>query len=349
MTAESQAWKPKTGLLLVNLGSPEEPQVPQVRSYLREFLSDPRVIDISPPARWLLLNGAILPFRPRNSAKAYQEIWREEGSPLVLNTQDLTAAVRARLPHLEVEMAMRYGKPALADTMNELRNRGCDRLIVFPLYPQYASSSTGTVAELIYREAASSWNTPYVSVIPPFYDHPAFISAELAVSRPVLEEFKPDHILFSFHGLPERHLKKSAPQNSPCLAHEQCCDALTANNRNCYRAQCFVTARVLAQRLELDPGEWSVAFQSRLGRDPWIKPYTDESLVSLAKAGRKRLAVFSPSFVADCLETLEEIGMRADEDFRQAGGEALQLIPSLNNHPAWVDAVVQIVRDNATI
>lgn len=341
---QSLAVAKKTGLLLVNLGTPDDPSTPAVRRYLKEFLSDPRVIDISPTARWMLLNFAILPFRPAQSAKAYREVWTDRGSPLMVHSKELTAAVQRRMPELEVELAMRYGNPSLRDGMDALIQRGCDRLIVFPLYPQYASSSTGTAIEAIYKEAARSWNTPYITVVPPFYDDPAFIKAQLAVGRPILNNFEPDHVMFSFHGLPVRHVVKSAPPNSPCSTHAQCCDAITDSNRNCYRAQCFATARAMARGFELEDGKWSIAFQSRLGRTPWIRPYTDESLTSLAKAGVKRVAVFCPAFVADCLETLEEIGMRAKEDFCKDGGEDLRLVPSLNVHPHWVDAVVSLTR-----
>lgn len=344
---QSLALASKTGLLLVNLGTPDEPDKTAVRRYLQEFLSDPRVIDIHPAARWLLLNFAILPFRPAKSAKAYKEIWTERGSPLMIHSKELTDAVRRRMPELEVELAMRYGNPSIAAGMEALRARGCDRLIVFPLYPQYASSSTGTAVEAVYREAANSWNTPYITIVPPFYDHPDFIQAQVAIGRPILNQFEPDHVMFSFHGLPVRHVVKSAAPNSPCSTHAQCCDAMTDANRNCYRAQCFATARAMARNFEIESGQWSVAFQSRLGRTPWIQPYTEESLTALAKAGTKRVAVFCPAFVADCLETIEEIGMRAKEDFIKDGGEDLRLIPSLNAHPKWVDAVVKLTRESS--
>ena len=336
--------------MLVNLGTPDAPEAGPVRRYLREFLSDPRVIDINPIGRALLLNLIILPFRPKRSAAAYREIWTAEGSPLLTHSRDLLAALRERIPEHPIELAMRYGNPSLAGGLERLRERSCDQLLVLPLYPQYASSSTGSTVEKVYRTAATLWNTPYVSVIPPFYDHPAFLDAFAEVGRAPLETLAPDHVLFSFHGLPERHVIASADPKV-CLASEGCCDRLVDQNRNCYRAQCFATARGLAGALGLGDEHgieqrWSISFQSRLGRTPWIKPYTDEVIPALAKRGVRKIAVFCPAFVADCLETLEEIGIRARNDFVAAGGETLELVPSLNAHPRWVGAVEQLVREN---
>lgn len=346
----------RTGILLVNLGTPDAPEAGPVRRYLREFLSDPRVIDINPVARWLLLNLIILPTRPAKSAAAYREVWTEAGSPLLVHGQALTEALRARIDEHPIELAMRYGNPSIASGLERLRAQGCDRIVAFPLFPHYASSSTGSAVEKIYAEAGKLWNTPYVTIVPAFYDHPAFIEAFAAVGRPVLDDFQPDHVLFSFHGLPERQVIRSADPGQ-CLPKPQCCASIHAGNRNCYRAQCYETARLLADTLELGEGDgsgdtdfkaglqWSVSFQSRLGRTPWIRPYTDEVLVELAKSGVEKLAVYCPAFVADCLETLEEIGMRAVEDFKAAGGKELRLIPSLNAHPSWVDATQALVSE----
>lgn len=333
------------GVLLVNLGTPDAPRPPEVRRYLRQFLSDPRVIDINPIARWLLLNLIILPFRPKKSAAAYEKIWTKEGSPLLTNGHALRDAVAERLGEdTPVVLAMRYGNPSIAQGLDELHDAGCDHVILLPLYPHYAASSTGSTLEEVYRHIALRWNTPFVSVIPPFYDDPGFIDAFAQVGRPILDDLDPQHILMSFHGLPERHMLKSDPSGRHCLATSNCCDAVGPKNRNCYRAQCYATARALAARLDLADDDYSVSFQSRLGRSPWIRPFTDERLVELAKTGVERLAVYCPAFVADCLETLEEIGMRADEDFRAAGGTRLVLIPSLNAHPAWADTVARLVR-----
>jgi ferrochelatase len=338
---------PPVGVLLVNLGTPDAPQAPEVRRYLREFLSDPRVLDISPVGRWLLLNLIILPTRPARSAEAYRKVWGPDGSPLLVHSKALTGRVRAAAPEFVVELAMRYGNPSIAAGLAALRARGCERLVVFPLYPQYAASSTGSTVEAVYRTAAAEWNTPYITVVPPFYDDPGFIDAFAQVGAPVLAELAPDHVLYSFHGLPERHMHKSDVSGSHCLRRDDCCAAIVAANRHCYRAQCYATARALTARLGLDPAATSVSFQSRLGRAVWIRPYTDIVLPELARRGVKRVAVFCPAFVADCLETLEEIGMRAEADFRAAGGEALRLVPSLNAHPAWVDAAVRLIRESA--
>lgn len=349
----------RTGVLLVNLGTPDAPESGPVRRYLREFLSDPRVLDINPVGRWLLLELIILPTRPAKSAAAYRQIWTEEGSPLLVHSQALVAALRARElgEQHPIELAMRYGSPSIPAALERLQAQACDQIVVLPLYPQYAASSTGSTVEKVQAETGKLWNTPYLNVIPAFYDHPAFIEAFAEVGRPTLAALEPDHLLFSFHGLPERHVIRSADPQL-CLARESCCASIVEGNRNCYRAQCYASARALAAALELGPGagpnaggasedeaRWSVSFQSRLGRTPWIRPYTDEVVVELAKRGVKRLAVYCPAFVADCLETLEEIGMRAREDFLAAGGEALELIPSLNAHPLWVDAVEAMIRE----
>ncbi len=335
------------GVLLVNLGTPDAPQAPEVRRYLREFLSDPRVLDISPVGRWMLLNLVILPLRPARSAEAYRKVWRADGSPLLVYSKALAEQVRDALPDMQVELAMRYGNPSIAAGLTALRDRGCDRIIVFPLYPQYAASSTGSTVEAVYRAAAGLWNTPYLTIVPPFYDDPGFIDAFAEVGAPVLAELQPDHVLYSFHGLPERHMHKSDMSGTHCLRSAECCAEIVAANRHCYRAQCYSTARALTARLGLAPEMTTVSFQSRLGRAVWIRPYTDIVLPELARRGVRRVAVFCPAFVADCLETLEEIGIRAEEDFKKAGGESLRLVPSLNAHPSWVRAAADLVREAA--
>ena len=325
-----------TGLLLINLGTPDAPTTPAVRRYLREFLSDPRVIDINPIGRALLLNLIILPFRPAKSAAAYQKIWdAETGSPLLSHSKALAAGVAARLGEgWKVELAMRYGHPSIADALERLR--GCERIVVLPLYPQYAASSTSTSVARVMELATAAWDVAPLEIVPAFYAEPRFIAAFAAVARPVLAEARPDHVLFSFHGLPERQIRKSG--DAKCLASPTCCDRDPPPT--CYRAQCFATARALAKELAITDS--TVCFQSRLGRTPWITPHTDVVIDQLAKT-HKRLAVFCPAFVADCLETLEEIGMRAKEQWLAAGGEELVLVPSLNATPAWVDAVCALV------
>lgn len=337
------------GLLLVNLGTPDRPETGAVRRYLRQFLSDPRVLDIHPVGRFFLLNFIILPFRSSASAHAYSKVWTERGSPLLFHSQDLLEKVRTRLApqQVPVELGMRYGQPSLEAALARLRAAGCDRLAVLPLYPQYAASSTGSSLEEVWRLVGQLWNTPAVQAVPAFYDHPAFLDAFALVARPVLDEVAPDRVLMSFHGLPERQVKKSdeSGYGRHCLASPGCCDAIVDANRMCYRAQCFATARELAERLGLGPDRFEVTFQSRLGRTPWIRPYTDVRVQELAASGVKRLAVLCPAFVADCLETLEEVGMRLREDFLARGGEELRLVPSLNATDAWADGVVAIARE----
>jgi ferrochelatase len=339
------------GLLLVNLGTPDEPTAPAVRRYLRQFLSDPRVLDINPVGRAALLNLVILPRRPAQSAEAYRKIWDPaRGSPLLFHSRDLASRVAERLgAGWTVELAMRYGNPSIDAGLERLRAAAADDIIVLPLYPQYASSSTGSSLEEVYRLAAARWNTPSIAAVPPFYDEAGFVAAFAAVGRPILERERPDHVLFSFHGLPERHMRKSDESGRHCLVSASCCDRIADVNRNCYRAQSYATARDLAAALALAADSWSVSFQSRLGRTPWIRPYTDVVLDELAARGIKRLAVFCPAFVADCLETLEEIGIRARQQFRAAGGDDLFLVPSLNSSPAWVDLVVDLARRHAHV
>lgn len=337
-----------TGLLLVNLGTPDDPQAPAVRRYLRQFLSDPRVLDINAVGRAALLNLVILPFRPQKSAEAYQKIWTERGSPLLFHSQDLVVEVQRRLgADWSVDLAMRYQSPSIESVLGRFRARGVDRIVVMPLYPQYSSASTGSSVEEVFRIAGQLWVTPSLSFVEPFYDAPAFIRAVAARGRPVLDADKPDHVLFSYHGLPERHVRKADDTGQHCLASSTCCDEIIAANRNCYRAQCFATTRALAKVLGLSDDKHSVSFQSRLGRTPWIRPYTDVVLTELAKAGKKKVVVFSPAFVADCLETLEELAIRAAADFKRDGGETLTMVPSLNATPEWADAVVELVKAQA--
>jgi ferrochelatase len=232
---------------------------------------------------------------------------------------------------------MRYGQPSIAAALGRLEAAGVDELTVLPLYPQYAASSTGSSLEAVLGQLAARWVVPSLAVVPPFWDDPGYLDAFAAVGAPVLAAAAPDHVLFSFHGLPERQVRKAS---AACFASPACCDAVGTENRHCYRAQAYATARALAARLGLD--DFSVSFQSRLGRTPWIKPWTDEVLPELAAAGKKRLAVFCPAFVADCLETLEEIGIRARAQWLGLGGAELRLVPSLNAHPRWVQAVCDL-------
>ncbi|HTJ45540.1 MAG TPA: ferrochelatase [Kofleriaceae bacterium] len=334
-----------TGLLLVNLGTPDEPTTGAVRRYLREFLSDPRVLDMNGVGRWFLLNLVILPFRPAKSAHAYRQIWdAKRGSPLLYHSRDLAAAVAEELGTTwHVALAMRYGNPSIKSAVQELVKADVDRIVVVPLYPQYASSSTGSTLEALAREVSSYWNVRALEIVPAFFDDDGFLDAFAEIAKPKVEELGADHVLFSFHGLPERQIAKS-DEHGGCLATDRCCDAPGPRLAWCYRAQSYATARSIAARLALPDDRWSVSFQSRLGKVPWIKPYTDVVLDELAKKGVKRLAVVCPAFVADCLETLEEIGIRARAQFKDAGGDELALVPSLNAHPSWARALAAIAR-----
>lgn len=334
-----------TGILLAQLGTPASPAVPDVRRYLREFLSDPRVIDLPGPARWLLVNALIAPFRAPKSAHAYRSIWTPEGSPLLVHSRAFAEALQRELgATYRVALGMRYGAPRLADALAALCDAGVERIVAFPLYPQVAESSSGTAIAAIRAAAAQRASAPPIAFVAPFFADAGFVAAVASEARPVLARERCDHVLFSFHGLPERHVRAADPSRAHCLARGSCCDAPPAAVLgSCYRAQCFATTRAVAQAVALPSERVTTSFQSRLGRDPWIKPWTDEELPRLAARGVKRLAVLCPSFVADCLETLEEVGMRARAQWLGLGGETLALVPCVNASPAWVSAAAGLV------
>lgn len=335
----------RVGVLLVNLGTPDSPNVGDVRKYLREFLSDPRVIDIPALGRWLLLNLVILPRRPKQSAAAYRLIWGEEGSPLWVHTEALGRAVSERLgADYLVQVAMRYQSPSIETGLEALLKGDVREIVVFPLFPQYASAASGSALERVYELVASRPAVPAIRTIDAFYEHPSFVEAVGEVSRPHLDAFRPDYVLFSYHGLPERQVRACDATKEHCFARPECCDSVGSSNRDCYRAQCFATTRAVAAELKLDPEAHGVSFQSRLGRTPWIQPFTDVVVGALAQRGVRRLAVLCPSFVADCLETLEEIGIRLRQQWTDLGGEELTLIPCVNSHPRWAQAVEEMVR-----
>lgn len=324
------------GVLLVNIGTPDDPSVKSVRRYLAEFLSDPRVIDLPAPARWLLLNAVILPFRPKKSAHAYQQIWTKQGSPLLINTQAQVEALQRAMPDVVVRLGMRYGNPSLASVLREFNELGVTDVTVVPMYPQYALASTLTAVEALRNHTALRDE----KVVPPFHALPGFIEASAANIRETVARIDAEYVLFSYHGLPvHQHHGLSKPG---CAKQEGECPALDAENSHCYRAQCFTTTRALVAASGVP--RYSTAFQSRLKGQKWIRPFTDEVLVKLAQEGVKRLAIACPSFVADCLETLEEIGMRAEASFREAGGETLALIPAVNAHPIFIESLAHEVR-----
>jgi protoporphyrin/coproporphyrin ferrochelatase len=331
------------GLLLVNLGSPNSPSVPDVRRYLREFLMDGRVLDVNWLARFCIVNFAILPRRPQKSAHAYQSIWTPAGSPLIAISRNVAKALQQRLP-VPVALAMRYQNPSIPDAIARLADPGVDEALVVPLFPQYAMSSYETAVERVKEVAARLAPRMRLRFQPPFFEHPDYIAALVGSAREFLAE-PFDHLLFSFHGLPERHLRKSDPTGSHCLGSQNCCQTPSPAHATCYRAQCFKTVAAFVRAAGLAEGRYSVAFQSRLGRDPWLKPYTDVELVRFPAGGVKRLLVICPAFVSDCLETLEEIGIRGRESFLQAGGSQFKLIACLNEHPLWLGALEKMAAE----
>ncbi len=328
------------GVLLINLGSPDSTRVPDVRRYLREFLMDPRVIDSPWPVRALVVYGFILPRRPAQSAEAYEKIWTPEGSPLVVTSQRVRALLETRLG-MPVELAMRYRLPRVEDALRNLARRGVSEAALIPLFPHFAMSSFETA--VVHAEETRRRATPQLRlrVAKPFYRDPAYIQALVHSARPALNE-QPDHLLFSFHGIPERHLRKSDPTGRHCLATPDCCRTPSPAHATCYRAQCFQTVEAFVAATGL--ARYSVSFQSRLGRDPWLRPYTDQEIPRLAREGVGKLRVICPAFVSDCLETIEEIGMRGRELFEEAGGTDFGLVPCLNEDPVWIEALDGIVR-----
>lgn len=329
-------------LLLANLGSPESTSVADVRRYLNQFLMDPYVIDLPWPVRRLLVS-LILINRPKESAAAYQEIWWPQGSPLVVISQQLTEAVRAVWTQGPVELAMRYGDVQLSieQQVKQLVQQGVTEITFAPLYPQFADSTTTTALKQFQQAIAKHGQHLKVHVVPAFYQHPQYIQALVESVKEYLQE-PFDHLLLSFHGLPERHLTKLDPSGH-CLKTADCCaTASAAVLENCYRAQCYKTAQAFADAAGLSDDQWSVSFQSRLGRAKWVEPYTEQRFDELAQQGVKKLLVMSPAFVADCIETLEELGLRGREQFIAAGGEELVLLPCLNNHASWVQALVAL-------
>ena len=334
----------KTGVLLVNLGTPDSPAPRDVYRYLIEFLTDSRVIDTPWLSRQLLVRGAIVPKRYRQSARCYQQIWTPEGSPLKVYGYRLKELLQQRLgDEFAVELAMRYQSPSIESALTKLMDADVGRLIIFPLFPQYASATTGSIHQKV-MELISSWQQiPELVMVDHFADHPSLIRAFCATAAPYdLASY--DHVLFSFHGLPARQLVK-ADRNTHCLKSPNCCAQRSTKNYRCYAAQCHATAQGLVKALGLKPGEYSLSFQSRLGKDPWLEPYTSETIASLARQGKKRVLVFCPAFVCDCLETLYEIGMEYAAEFKHAGGECLDLVPGLNDHPQWIESLAEIIQE----
>lgn len=334
----------KIGILLVNLGTPDSPSVKDVRKYLKEFLNDDRVIDLSWLKRKLLVNLIIVPLRAPKSAKEYVKLFNlfDGESPLLKNGLILKEKLQAKMPkNYTVELAMRYGNPSMDSVLEKMRNDNYDKIVVFPLYPHYAASSMGTVIEKTNKIINRWWNIPEVVTMGQFYNNPDFIKAFAnRAKKHTIANY--DHVLFSYHGLPERHINKSHLKGQSCV-NCNCAKEYKAEEPLCYKNSCYETTRLIAKDIGLTQDQYSMSFQSRLGKDPWIQPYTDDVIANLGKNGNKKLLVLSPAFVSDCLETCIEISEEYLEVFEENGGEKLQLVESLNDGEDWVDIVHDLV------
>lgn len=323
----------------MNLGSPESTEVKDVRKYLNEFLMDKRVIDSPYLLRLLLVRGIIVPFRAPKSAEAYKSVWTEEGSPLIVLTEQLQQALQQQMD-MPVAIAMRYGKPSIKQAFDELRAKhpGLKQVILLPLYPHYAMSSYETAVEDAWAQHKKGKYSFDLETIKPYYREEEYVHALSESIKPYLEQ-EYDHILFSYHGVPERHIAKGDITGSHCLKMNECCTTDSNAHKQCYRHQCFVTTKLVAEKLNIPAGKHSLSFQSRLGRSEWLKPYTAMRLEELPKQGIKKLLVVCPAFVSDCLETLEEIAVEGKETFMHAGGESFTAIPCMNVHPEWIKTI----------
>ena len=330
------------GILLVNLGTPDSPSVKDVRRFLREFLMDPLVVDIPFLPRWLLVNGIIAPLRGPKSASEYQRLWTEKGSPLKVHGEALLASVKEKFRgRFDVVLGMRYQNPDIRSALEELKAAGCSEILIFPLFPQYAEATSLSVLNKVADELKKmNWQVK-TSHINSFETDEYFINAVVSQSNSIEAE-NIDHWVFSYHGLPERQLTKVNPS---CLT-DNCCHSLSEKNKNCYRAQCFATTRAIAKKLKLSETQYSICFQSRQGKIPWTQPYVDDVITDLAKQGHKNIMVFSPAFVADCLETTIEIGHTYRQLFKDLGGNDLHLVPGLNNSDVWLTAVTHLIEKN---
>ncbi len=332
----------KTGVLLVNLGTPDEPKVSAVRRYLREFLMDKRVVDIPAILRFILVNGIIAPFRAPKSTKEYKKLWDERGSSLKYFGFDIEKMLQEAMgDKFVVKLAMRYQNPSIQEGLDVLRNTPVKKIIVVPLFPQYASATTGSVHDKV-MEIVMKWQTiPEMVFISRFQDNDDMIDIFAEHGKKLMDEHHHDHVLFSYHGLPERQIRKGSFDGHCKLG--SCCNHLGPRNELCYRAQCFHTSRLIAEKLNLKKEDYTVSFQSRLGTDPWVKPYTEDMVKELAEQGKKKVLAYSPAFVADCLETTIEVGETYQEEFIEEGGERWDLVPSLNDDPKWVEALKKMV------
>ncbi|MEW5874410.1 MAG: ferrochelatase [Candidatus Zixiibacteriota bacterium] len=342
MSTNGATGSPDRGILLVNLGSPDSASVPDVRRYLNQFLMDSRVIDAPYLIRRFIVSAFILPKRPHRSAEAYRSIWWKEGSPLVVISRRVQSLLQSRVT-MPVGLGMRYGNPSIEAGLAGLLESGGPGLrevFLIPLYPHYAMSTYETVEVEARGIMKRRWPDVKLTLLPPFYEDPLYVKALVESARPALDSGF-DHLLFSYHGVPERHLRKSDPTKSHCLRSGNCCETPSPALATCYRAHVFRTSEAFLREAGIAREKASIAFQSRLGRDPWLQPFTDTRLRELGASGVKRLCVICPSFVSDCLETLEEIGIEGRETFHQAGGEEFKLIPCLNEHPLWIEALAR--------
>ena len=332
------------GVLLVNLGSPDSPTAKDVKPYLDEFLMDERVIDAPKWLRAILVKGIILQTRPKKSAKAYAKIWWEEGSPLIVLSERFTTKLQKQTK-MPVALGMRYGTMTIKNALQELKEKGVDEVLLVPLYPHYAMSSYEPVVVKVLEEQQKQFPDMEVTTLPAFYKNPDYIKALSESIKDGLKDFDYDHILFSYHGIPERHIRKSDPTRFHCKIDGNCCNINSVAHNTCYRHQVYDTTEMVKAYLGLSEEQVSTSFQSRLAGDPWLKPYTDYEFERLAKEGKKRLAVITPAFVSDCLETLEEIAMEGKEQFEEAGGEKYKHIPCMNDNEAWVNVMAKWVND----
>ncbi|MDJ1503844.1 ferrochelatase [Xanthocytophaga agilis] len=333
-----------TGVLLVQLGTPDSPSVSDVRKYLREFLMDGRVIDYPYIPRFLLVNGIITTFRAPKSAKVYQKLWTKRGSPLKYYSEDVVQLLQQQLGDgYKVVLGMRYQNPSIKSALENLKDSGLEKIIVIPLFPQYASATSGSVHQKV-MELIQDWQIiPSLHFISYFLDHPKFIEAFAEIGKRYMQEDTYEHYVFSYHGLPERQIRKGDASGTTCLIGD-CCATWHAGNKQCYRAQCFETTRRLATALGIPQDKYTVCFQSRLGKEVWVQPYTEDVVKDLAKRNIKKVLAFSPAFVADCLETTIEVGEEYKELFEEHGGEHWQLVESLNTHPLWIDLLTDLVK-----
>ncbi|HEY5919074.1 MAG TPA: ferrochelatase [Chryseolinea sp.] len=330
----------KTGILLINLGTPDSPSVADVRSYLSQFLNDPRVIDIPWLARKLLVNVIIVPFRAPKSAAIYQKLWTKEGSPLLYYSKKVEGLLQNELgDNFGVHLAMRYKNPSMPAVLEEMRKKNYGRIIVLPMFPQYASASTGSAHDEVMRIVRQWWVIPEIKFIDQYYSHPSFIDAFVDRGRQY-DHNAYDYVLFSYHGLPERQVDK-VHLNGNC-ADNDCVNTINEENKLCYRATCYATTRLLVERLAIPKEKYTVCFQSRLDQK-WLQPFSDKVVEECASKGMKKILVFSPAFTADCLETIIEIGDEYQHLFKQHGGEKVQLVESLNDHPLWIKCLKELV------